>query len=103
MAIAPDDVSDDGAPRVRETFKTIVEASRLSATNNPFVFFAGGSGSLNLPDGKGRLIDNFPPDFPPFVRKKSQQHCDALPYLKQEVHDVPWTYLSPCIKLNEPK
>lgn len=52
MAIAPDDVSDDGAPRVRETFKTIVEACRLSATNNPFVFFAGGSGSLNLPDGK---------------------------------------------------
>ena len=94
VAIAPD--LSDGAPRVRETFEGIIGVCR-SANKKP-VFFVGGAGSLNMPNNKGRLIDNLPPDFPTFVKQKSEQHIEALPFLRQ-VNDVPWTYLSPCIKL----
>jgi putative NADH-flavin reductase len=95
VAIAPD-LSSDGAPTMRETFEGIVEACRTSG--NKRVFFVGGAGSLNMPNNKGRVIDNFPPDLPAFVKKKSQQHVEALPFLRS-VKDVPWTYLSPPIRL----
>ena len=97
VATAPD--LSEGAPRVKDTFMGILEACRSSTDNTKRrVFFVGGAGSLNLPGDKGRLIDSFPPDLPPFVKQKSLQHVEALPLL-QETKDVPWTYLSPPIKI----
>lgn len=81
--------TDPDAPKLVETYKSIIAAARET---NVKVFFVGGAGTLLAREGGPLQMEV--PEFPDFVKPEAQAHLDALEYLRT-VDDVVWTSLAP--------
>ena len=90
-------VGDSGDPAdtvTRIGVENVVEAQRALAQQAPRMVHVGGAGSLEVEPGV-RYADRLPGLFlPKTLELEIQGQILTLEYLRQ-VHDVPWTYLTP--------
>ncbi|MGC7101747.1 NAD(P)-dependent oxidoreductase [Amycolatopsis lurida] len=89
-AISPPRDGSDPAPVLLAAYRSVVEGLRAAGVRRLVV--VGGAGSLKTASGQDRVDE---PDFPAVYKAESLAQREVLTFLRDEVTDLDWIYLSP--------
>ncbi|WP_086668026.1 NAD(P)-dependent oxidoreductase [Lentzea kentuckyensis] len=89
-AISPPRDGSDPAPALLATYRSVVEGLRTAGVRRLVV--VGGAGSLRTASGQDRVDEA---DFPEMYKAESLAQRQVLTFLRDEVSDLDWTYVSP--------